>query len=168
MPTECQAVCFGLWSLSLIQKQNFPRARGVKCGESCGVLQVGIWQTSATQQFYRALQRGCMINRNSKKLSCFPVILFYQNTLPSHFYDTILFLPNSTSLPASSIAYPKSSWTHCEAIYIPSLPKNVSIPNSVCFNTLGKFPLWGKIPGTIIPWPLLRRYYPREEIERHS
>lgn len=40
-----------------------------------------------------------MINRNSKKPSCFPVILFYQNTLPLPFYDTILFLPSSTSLP---------------------------------------------------------------------
>lgn len=85
-----------------------------------------------------------MINPNSKKLSCFPVILFYQNTLPFHFYDTILFLPSSTSLPPSSIAYPKSCWTHCEAIYIP--PSLQMIPSHIqsVLILLGNFLSGGK------------------------
>lgn len=106
-----------------------------------------------------------MINRDSKKPSCFPVILFYQNTLPSHFYDTVLFLPNSAFYPPtparSSNAYPKSCWTPCEAIYIPPFPK--LFPSQIqSVLILGKFTHWGTILDTVIPWSLLRRYYPRE------
>lgn len=108
-----------------------------------------------------------MTNRESKKPSCFPVILFYENTLPSHFYDTVIFLPNSASQQALMHTQ-KSCWTPREAIYTLPSPKTVSIPDSVCLNTLGKFLPWGTVPGTIIPWPLLRRYYPRESKKRGS
>lgn len=89
-----------------------------------------------------------MINGDSKKLSCFPVILFYQNTF-SHFYDMVIFSPNSASLTPSSNVYPKSCWTPCEAIYIP-LSLKLFLSQIQSLNSLGKF-LWVTAPGTIIP-----------------
>lgn len=121
-------------------------------------------QNSFLEHWDRAFQKGCIINWDGKKPSCFPVILFYQNTLPSHFYDTVLFLPDSTSLPINSNACPKELLDPLWGYLLPS-PTNCLHPKFSLL-ILRKFILWGTTPGTIISWPLLTRYYPREAKKR--
>lgn len=156
----------------MIQRQNFPTARGVKCLGSCRILKVGICQTKCcTIVFWnteRVFQGGCMTNRESKKTSCFPVILFMKTPSPPIFMTPLYFCQIRPPSQQALMHTQKSCWTPREAIYTLPSPKTVSIPDSVCLNTLGKFLLWGTAPGTIIPWPLLRRYYPRESKKRAS
>jgi hypothetical protein len=155
--------CEGLWII-LIQRQDFTRAREVKCGGSCRVLKVGMWQTKPPNSF---LQYSGQFREATWLIEIWETFTLSSNFIlwkhPFLFYDTISFLPDSVP-PLSSNVYPKSCWTPCEAIYIP--PSLKMFPSQIqCLNSLGKFTLSGlrAISGTAILWPLLRSTIPGNE-----
>ena len=113
MPVVCQALVLCLWVCLWLGARIIQEPEGLNCWGSCPVLKVGICQTNATQKFsgtLRVFPRGCGINRDSKKLSCIPVILFYQNTpLPFLWHPFILVkfcLPHQALMPTQRVVGP--------------------------------------------------------------